>query len=110
MYTTVDVRTGAAKQYLTVPQTAVTYNPYGDTVYIVQEKGKDPDGKPLLVVQQSFITVGLTRGDQVAILSGVKEGDTVVTSGQLKLRNGSSVVVNNAVQPANEATPKPENQ
>ncbi len=110
MYTTVDVRTGAEKQYLTVPQTAVTYNPYGDTVYLVQEKGKGPDGKPLLVVQQSFITVGPTRGDQVAILSGVKEGETVVTSGQLKLRNGSPVVINNSVQPANEAMPKPENQ
>jgi len=110
MYTTVDVRAGAAQQYLTVPQTAVTYNPYGDTVYIVEEKGKGPDGKPMLVVQQSFITVGPTRGDQVAVLSGVKEGDTIVTSGQLKLRNGSPVVINNAVQPANEAAPKPENQ
>ncbi len=110
MYTAVEVKAGAAKQYLTIPQTAVTYNPYGDTVYIVRESGKGPDGKPLLVVQQSFITVGPTRGDQVAILTGVKEGDTVVTSGQLKLRNGSSVVINNTVQPANEAAPKPENQ
>jgi membrane fusion protein (multidrug efflux system) len=110
MYSTVEVRAGTEQRYLTVPQTAVTYNPYGDTVYIVQEKGKGPDGKPLLIVQQTFITVGPTRGDQVAILSGVKEGDTVVTSGQLKLRSGSAVVINNAVQPANEEAPKPEDQ
>ncbi len=110
MYTTVEVRAGKSLQYITVPQTAVTYNPYGDTVYVVREKGKGPDGKPVLAVQQTFITVGPTRGDQVAILSGVKEGDTVVTSGQLKLRNGSAVVINNSVQPSNEETPKPENQ
>ncbi len=110
MYTTVEVQAGQPQQYITVPQTAVTYNPYGDTVYIIQEKGKGPDGKPLLAVRQTFITVGPTRGDQVAVLSGVKEGDTVVTSGQLKLRNGSAVVINNAVQPSNEEAPKPENQ
>jgi membrane fusion protein (multidrug efflux system) len=110
MYTTVEVRAGKPQQYITVPQTAVTYNPYGDTVYIIEEKGKGPDGKPLLTVRQTFITVGPTRGDQVAILSGVKEGDAVVTSGQLKLRNGSAVVINNAVQPSNEEAPKPENQ
>ncbi len=110
MYTTVEVQAGQPQQYITVPQTAVTYNPYGDTVYLIQEKGKGPDGKALLAVRQTFITVGPTRGDQVAILSGVKEGDTVVTSGQLKLRNGSAVVINNAVQPSNEEAPKPENQ
>lgn len=110
MYASIEVQTGGQDRYLTVPQTAVTYNPYGDTVYVVQEKGKGQDGKPLLVVQQTFITVGPMRGDQVAILSGVKDGDTVVTSGQLKLRNGSPVVINNAVQPANEEKPNPENQ
>ncbi len=110
MYTTVEVRAGKPQQYITVPQTAVTYNPYGDTVFIIEEKGKGPDGKPLLAVRQTFITVGPTRGDQIAILSGIKESDTVVTSGQLKLRNGSAVVINNAVQPSNEAAPHPENQ
>ncbi len=110
MYTTVEVRAGKPQQYITVPQTAVTYNPYGDTVFIIEEKGKGPDGKPLLAVRQTFITVGPTRGDQIAILSGIKESDTVVTSGQLKLRTGSAVVINNAVQPSNEAAPHPENQ
>ncbi len=106
MYATVEVQAGAVQRYLTLPQTAVTYNPYGDTVFIVQEKGTGKDGKPLLTAHQSFVTVGPARGDQVAILSGVKEGDTVVTSGQLKLRNGSAVVINNQVQPENEESPK----
>jgi len=106
MYATVEVQAGAVQRYLTLPQTAVTYNPYGDTIFIVQEKGTGKDGKPLLTAQQSFVTVGPTRGDQVAILSGVKEGDTVVTSGQLKLRNGSAVVINNQVQPENEEVPR----
>jgi membrane fusion protein (multidrug efflux system) len=107
MYTTIDVRAGAVQRYLTVPQTAVTYNPYGDTVYITQEGAKGPDNKPLLTVKQTFVSLGPTRGDQVAILTGVKEGDTVVTSGQLKLKNGSAVIINNQVQPSNEEAPKP---
>jgi membrane fusion protein (multidrug efflux system) len=110
MYATVDVKAGVEKSYVTLPQTAVTYNPYGDTVFLVQESGKGPEGKPLLTVKQTFVDVGPTRGDQVAILSGVKEGETVVTSGQLKLKNGSTVVINNQVQPSNEAAPKPVDQ
>jgi membrane fusion protein, multidrug efflux system len=110
MYATIDVRAGAVQRYLTVPQTSVTFNPYGDTVYIAQESGKGPDNKPLLTVKQAFVTLGPTRGDQVAVLTGVKEGDTVVTSGQLKLRNGSAVIINNQVQPSNEEAPKPEDQ
>jgi len=107
MYASVEVQAGGAERYLTLPQTAVTYNPYGDTVFIVEEKGKGPDGKPLLIARQTFAVVGSTRGDQVAILKGIKEGDMVVTSGQLKLKNGSSVVINNKVQPANDVAPQP---
>jgi membrane fusion protein (multidrug efflux system) len=106
MYATVAVKAGAVQRYLTVPQTAVTYNPYGETVFVVQE-GKGPDGKPLLTARSTFVTVGATRGDQVAVLTGIKEGDTVVTSGQLKLRSGSAVIIDNKVQPANEEAPKP---
>jgi membrane fusion protein (multidrug efflux system) len=110
MYATIDIRAGTTQRYLTVPQTAITFNPYGDTVYIAQESGKGPDNKPLLTVKQAFVTLGPTRGDQVAVLTGVKEGDTVVTSGQLKLKNGSAVIINNQVQPSNEEAPKPEDQ
>ncbi len=110
MYGTVAVKAGAVRRYLTVPQTAVTYNPYGETVFIVQESGTGPDGKPLLTAKQTFVTTGETRGDQVAVLSGIAEGERVVTSGQLKLRNGSPVVINDKVQPSNEAAPKPVDQ
>jgi len=110
MFASIEVRSGSVQQYLTLPQTAVTYNPYGDTIFVVEEGAKGPDNKPRLTVKQSFISVGEKRGDQVAILSGLKEGEMVVTSGQLKLRNGSAVVINNAVQPSNEAAPKPVDQ
>jgi membrane fusion protein (multidrug efflux system) len=76
-------------------------------VFLVEEKGKDAAGKPRLVARQTFVTTGETRGDQVSILSGVKEGDTVVTAGQMKLRNDTPIVVNNAVQPLNDPNPQP---
>ncbi len=110
MFATVDVRAGAVQRYLTVPQAAVTYNPYGDTVFVVEEQGKGPQGKPVQTVKQSFVTVGETRGDQVSILAGVREGEMVVTSGQLKLKNGSVVIIDNRVQPENEPAPRPEDQ
>ncbi|OHE16419.1 MAG: efflux transporter periplasmic adaptor subunit [Syntrophobacterales bacterium GWC2_56_13] len=110
MFASVRVRVGAAQRYLTLPQTAVSYNPYGETVYIIEGSGKGPDGKPILTVRQTFATVGSTRGDQIAILSGIKAGDMVVTSGQLKLKTGSAVIVNNQVQPSNDAAPKPVDQ
>jgi len=107
MFASVQVQAGEVKKYLTVPQTAVAFNPYGETVFIVQEGEKGPDGKPGLIAKQVFVTTGATRGDQVAILKGVKEGDTVVSAGQLKLKNGSPVVINNKVLPTNEKAPKP---
>jgi membrane fusion protein (multidrug efflux system) len=107
MFASLSVEAGAKKDFLTLPQTAVTFNPYGESVYLVEPGEKGADGKPTLVARQSFVTVGQTRGDQIAILTGVKEGDMVVTSGQLKLRNGSQVIINNAVQPGNEPAPKP---
>jgi membrane fusion protein (multidrug efflux system) len=107
MFATVDIDTGAAKKLITLPQTAITYNPYGNLVYVVDDKGKGPDGKPQLVVRQTFVTTGDTRGDQVAILKGIKEGDTIVSGGQMKLRNGVAVTVNNTVSPTNDPDPKP---
>src|SRR5580698_7141438 len=68
MYATVDIATGAPQNYITLPQTAITYNPYGDTVYIVDDKGGDAGGKTSLVARQTFVTLGPTRGDQVAVL------------------------------------------
>lgn len=106
IFTNVEVRTGKVVSYMTLPQAAVTFNPYGDIVYIVnQGGGKDEKGKPIATVVQSFVTTGETRGDQVAILTGLKEGQTVVTSGQLKLKNGSRIAINNTVQPGNNPAP-----
>jgi membrane fusion protein (multidrug efflux system) len=99
----------------------VSYNPYGATAYIVvpqdKQAGKDqpaakdqPAGAGALVVKQVFVTTGATRGDQVAILKGVSVGDRVVTSGQIKLKNGASVVIDNSVQPSDDPNPKPQEQ
>ena len=84
------VDTGAKQKYLTLPATAVTYNPFGETVFVVKQ-GEPKDGKPTIVAQQAFVTSGPTRGDQVAIVKGLEEGTEVVTSGQLKLKNGTAV-------------------
>ena len=106
MFAAVELDTGAAQRLVTLPQTAVSYNPYGSLVYIVDDKGKGSDAKPELTARQVFVTTGATRGDQVAILKGVSEGDTVVTSGQIKLRNGVPVLVDNRAVPTNDAAPK----
>jgi membrane fusion protein (multidrug efflux system) len=109
MFATVNVSIGQPQPLITLPQTAITYNSYGDTVYLVRH-GKDAHGKDQLKVDQVFVTLGDTRGDQVAILSGVAAGDEVVTAGQLKLLNGSVVLINNSIQPPNEPNPNPPNE
>lgn len=106
MFGNLTIEVGQPQKYLTLPQTAVIFNPYGTTVFLVQSKDGE-DGKSFLTVQQSVITTGETRGDQVAILSGLKDGDEVVTSGQVKLRNGVPILVNNEVVPANDPNPHP---
>jgi membrane fusion protein, multidrug efflux system len=105
MFANVEVDTGAPVDYVTVAQTVVFYNPYGDIVYVVTEKGKDKDDKPILIANQRFVKTGETRGEQVAITEGLKDGETVVTSGQLKLKNGSQIEVNNKIVPSDSATP-----
>jgi membrane fusion protein, multidrug efflux system len=110
MYASVNVAAGGKQRYITLPQTAVTYNPYGETVYVVDDKGQDPQGHPQLIARQIFVTAGLKRGDQVAILSGVEEGQTVVTAGQMKLRNGSPLVIDNTIRPTADANPLPIDQ
>ena len=110
MYAKVTIDVGSEERYVTVPQTAIVYNPYGNTVYVIQDKGKNAQGHPLLVAQQAFVTVGPTRGDQIAILKGVDAGATVVTAGQIKLRNGSPVIVNNSVVPTNSPNPRPQEE
>lgn len=109
MFANVNIKLGDEVKMLTLPQTAVTYNPYGSTVFIAKPTGKkDKQGKPAFEAQQVFVTTGPTRGDQVAILKGVEEGATVVTSGQLKLKNGTPLIVNNKVLPSNSPNPQPQ--
>jgi len=107
MFASVTLEVGEPQQFVTLPQTAITYNPYGNTVYVVSEDGKTADGKPKLVARQSFVTVGDTRGDQVAITGGITEGTTVVVAGQVKLQNGMQVIINNDVMPKNDVNPRP---
>lgn len=94
---------------VTVPQSAVTYSPYGDAVYVVVPGEQGTDGAPALTVRNISVTTGPTRGDQVAIESGLEAGMTVVTSGQQKLRNGSRIRVDNSVPVSNQPDPAPVN-
>jgi membrane fusion protein (multidrug efflux system) len=110
MYASVEIDSEDVTTQITLPQTAITYHPYGDTVFVVQQDGVDDQGKPKLVVHQRFVQLGATRGDQVGVQSGIAVGDVVVTAGQMKLRNGATVVVNNSVTPANETSPAPPNE
>ncbi len=109
MFATVKVSIGAPRDYITLPQTAITYNPYGDTVFVVRHE-TDKAGKDELSAQQVFVTTGDTRGDQVAVTAGLNPGDMVVTAGQLKLRNGALVAINNTVQPPDSPNPNPPNE
>lgn len=107
MFVHVAVEIGMPQTYLTLPQSAISFNPYGDLAYLVQDSGKkDSHNQPILTVKQVFVTLGETRGDQIAVLKGLAKGDTVVTSGQLKLKNGSRIRINNSIQLSNEAEPK----
>jgi membrane fusion protein (multidrug efflux system) len=107
MFVQVEVVSGASHPYITLPASAINYAPYGDSVFIVSEM-KDAKGHSYRGVRQHFVKIQASRGDQVAVVSGVNPGDEVVTSGVFKLRNGIAVQVNNKVQPENSPSPKPE--
>jgi membrane fusion protein, multidrug efflux system len=107
MFVEAEVVLGAGTPIVALPGSAINYAPYGNSVFVVEQmKGKD--GKPYSGVRQQFVKIGASRGDQVAVLSGVKSGEQIVSSGVFKLRSGAAVVVNNKVQPSNNPAPKPE--
>jgi membrane fusion protein (multidrug efflux system) len=110
MFAGVRIEYGSRTAPITLPQTAVTYNPYGNTVYVVEQHGVDDKGRPRSEVQQRFVKLGATRGDQVAIEDGIKPGEVIVIAGQIKLRNGVPVVINNDVLPTDAISPKPPNE
>jgi membrane fusion protein (multidrug efflux system) len=99
---------GPPRRLVVLPSSAVSYAAFGDSVFVVSDL-KTPDGEPYRGVRQQIVKLGPSRGDQISILSGVKAGDEVVTSGVFKLRNGAAIQINNRVQPANDPAPKPEN-
>jgi len=107
MYVKVAVDVGTPTRQLTLPQSAITFNPYGQTVFVVKP-GSAKDAPP--TAQQAFVTTGATRGDQIAVLSGLEEGAEVVTSGQLKLKNGTPLAIDNSHPPANDPNPRPQEQ
>jgi membrane fusion protein (multidrug efflux system) len=108
MFVKTEITVGASTATISLPASAISYAPYGDSVFVVADL-KNENGQVYRGVRQQFVKVGSARGDQVAITSGVKVGDEVVTSGLFKLRNGAAVVVNNKVRPANNPKPTPEN-
>jgi membrane fusion protein, multidrug efflux system len=107
MFVKTDLSTGGAHPMITLPASAISYAPYGDSVFVVTEM-KDPSGRSYRGVRQQFVKIEGSRGDQVAVVSGLNPGDEVVSSGVFKLRNGAPVQVNNKVQPENNPAPKPE--
>ena len=107
MFVRVHLDLGASTSVVTLPASAISYAPYGDSVFVVADL-KGPKGESYRGVRQQFVKLVGTRGDQVAVASGVEAGETVVSSGAFKLRNGAAVRVNNDVQPANDPAPKPE--
>ena len=107
MFGRVKVLLPQAKSTLFIPATAVSYAPFGNSVFVIEKKHDDQSGKDSLVLRQQFIRTGETRGDFVAVTEGLKEGDIVVSTGVFKMRNGMDVVVDNKLAPKAEVNPKP---
>jgi membrane fusion protein (multidrug efflux system) len=108
MFVQAAVVVGASDAVVSLPASAIQHAPFGDSVFVVGDL-KDQKGVTYRGVRQQFVKVGAARGDQISIVTGLKAGDEVVTSGVFKLRNGAAVRVNNTVRPGNNPSPKPEN-
>jgi membrane fusion protein, multidrug efflux system len=109
MFAQVAVVLPVGEQVLTIPATSVLYAPYGDSVFVVEEIAGENGAPSKLAVQQRFVRLGRSRGDFVSVLSGIQAGETVVTTGVFKLRNGSVVAVNNELSPEFQLNPQPSN-
>lgn len=106
MFGGVEVVLPSREKVIMIPATAVQYAPYGDSLFVI-ETMKGPDGKEYLGVREQQVTLGRTRGDQVAVVKGLKPGERIATSGIFKLRQGGAVKVNDSVQPGNDPKPRP---
>ena len=107
MYVQVELPLGKPRDVIPLPASAINYAPYGDSVYVVTDM-KDQKGNAYRGVKQQVVKIEGSRGDQVAIVSGINPGDEVVSSGVFRLRNAAPVQVNNVVQPGNNPNPKPD--
>lgn len=110
MFASIEIVTGKAERLITLPQTAIVYAPFGNSVFLVQQNAAAGDKGPALSAQQTFVRLGATRGDEVAVLEGVAEGATVVTAGQVKLRNGTPLAISDTPQPPVDVNPQPVDQ
>ena len=108
MFVNVEIPLAPEEGALVVPASAIHYAPYGDSVYVVKDS-TDTEGKPVKIVSQKTIKLGEARGDQVRVLSGLKDGEEIVTSGVFKLRPEAPVQINNSIQPSNDPNPNPPN-
>jgi membrane fusion protein, multidrug efflux system len=107
MFAKVDVVLPVKNKVLAIPATAISYAPYGDSVFVIEKKKDPKSGKESQVLRQQFIRAGETRGDFVTVTEGLKAGDVVVSSGVFKLRNGMEVTINNELAPKPEISPSP---
>jgi membrane fusion protein (multidrug efflux system) len=107
MFVQTQMAVGASQSVIALPGSSISYAPYGDSVFVIADL-KDPNGRSYRGVRQQVVKLGAARGDQIAVLSGIKPGDEIVTSGVFKLRNGVAIQINNKVKPANSRAPKPE--
>jgi membrane fusion protein (multidrug efflux system) len=107
MFTKIDVLLPEKQKTLIVPGTAISYAPYGDSVFVIEKKKDETTGKESQVLRQQFVRVGEARGDFVSITKGLEDGQQIVGTGVFKLRNGMSVVINNDLAPKPELNPKP---
>ena len=108
MLAVVTIDTGRPRRFVIIPQAALSFNPNRTTVFVVETKGKTPGGDPNLIVEQRLVSIGEAKGDHVAILDGLRPGETIVTSGPITLRNGTPVIVNNAVGPKVDTASRPQ--
>jgi membrane fusion protein, multidrug efflux system len=106
MFAKVSVLMSNTKNVIAIPATAIHYAPYGDSIFIVSEM-KDQTGKGYKAVKEQFVKVGASRGDMISIVSGLKPGEEVVTSGVFRLKSGAHIVVNNEIKPEAELAPTP---
>src|ERR1700736_4110102 len=107
MFAKIEIILPTKQKTLVVPGTAVSYAPYGDSVYVIETKKDEKTGKESQTIRQAFVRVGEARGDFVSITKGLKAGETVVGTGVFKLRNGMAVTINHEVAPKPELNPTP---